>query len=76
MLSIDMASPEGFLVATMAKRFAEQKGLWPRFIDTEGWRESRIIALRDAEARAARKRNQLRGGHVAGARHLNQNAFA
>lgn len=61
LLRIDRVAGDGFVVATMAKRFAEQKGLYPRFIDTEGWADSRIIALRDAEGAAARKRMQLRG---------------
>jgi hypothetical protein len=50
-----------FIVATMSKRLAEQKGLWPRAIHVLGWAESRVIALADAERAAARKRSQLRG---------------
>lgn len=76
LLALDPCVRGDFIVATMPKRLAEQKGLWPRWVDTEGWLESRVIALADAEGRAARKRNQLRGGHIAGCRHLNQNDFA
>jgi hypothetical protein len=75
LLSLDPCVRGDFVVATMSKRLAEQKGLWPRAVDTEGWLESRIIALRDAEGRAARKRNQLRAQREAAPR-LGQNAFA
>lgn len=75
LLQFDRVSPDGFIVATMAKRFAERKGLCTRFIDTEGWAESRIIALRDAEGAAARKRNQL-AGHRDPLPRPGRNAFA
>lgn len=61
LLSIELAAGHGFIVATMSKRFAEQKGLYPRFIDPEGLTDEAITALDDASRRAARKRNLLRG---------------
>jgi len=63
LLSLDPNLSGEFIVATMAKRLAEQKNLHPRAIDTEGWLESRIVALSDAQGRAARKRNQYRNHH-------------
>lgn len=63
LLSLDPSLSGEFIVATMSKRLAEQKNLHPRAIDTEGWIESRIITLSDAQGRAARKRNQYRNHH-------------
>lgn len=63
MLQVDARSPHGFLVATMSKRFAEQKGLAPRFIARDDLSCEAIIALDDAERLAARKRTHLRGVH-------------
>ena len=62
MLSIEPCdAPYGFIVATMATSFAQQKGLWPRFIDRAGWSEERIAALACVERLAATKRLQYRG---------------
>jgi hypothetical protein len=57
----------------MSKRLAEQKNLWPRAIETEGWAESRVIALSDAQGRAARKRNLYRAHRAPNGRHVTQN---
>lgn len=75
LLSLDPNVSGEFIVATMAKRLAEQKNLHPRAIDTEGWIESRIIALSDAQGRAARKRNQYRN-HQQPLPYPGRNAFA
>lgn len=62
MLSIEERDASyGFIVATMASAFAQQKGLWPRFVDRTGWSAERIAALGAAEQRAAAKRLQYRG---------------
>ena len=53
--------PFGFIVATMSSAFAQQKGLWPRFIDRTDWSEDRIAALACVERLAATKRLQYRG---------------
>src|SRR3954469_3339046 len=42
LVSLDPAVRGEFIVPTMAKRLGEQKNLWPRAIDTEGWIESRV----------------------------------
>ena len=63
LLSIDPSVRGEFIVATISKRLAEQKNLWPRAIDTEGWIESSVIALSDAQGRAARKHNLYRNHH-------------
>jgi hypothetical protein len=55
------AAPYGFIVATMAQTFAQQKGLWPRFVDRTGWSEDRCAALVCVERLAATKRLQYRG---------------
>lgn len=54
-------APYGFIVATMASSFAQQKGLWPRFVDRTGWSEDRCAALACVERLAAEKRLQYRG---------------
>lgn len=76
MLTIDPPSTMGIMVATMSKSFAEARNLHPRTIRTEGFTETMIAAVREAETRAARKRNQYRGHRSPGSRHVNQNAFA
>ena len=53
--------PFGFIVATMSSAFAQQKGLWPRFVDRTGWSAERIAALACVERLAAEKRLQYRG---------------
>ncbi|HEX7881682.1 MAG TPA: hypothetical protein VF499_02975 [Afipia sp.] len=55
------AAPFGFIVATMAQSFAQQKGLWPRFVDREGWSADKVTALVCVERLAAEKRLQYRG---------------
>jgi hypothetical protein len=74
LLTLDPSFHGEFIVATMSKRLAEQKGLWPRAIHILGWPESRVIALVDAERAAARKRNHLRG-HI-GQLGYTRNVFA
>lgn len=62
MLSIEERDASyGFIVATMASAFAQQKGLWPRLVDRTGWSAERIAALAATEQRAAEKRLQYRG---------------
>lgn len=62
MLSIEpCAAPFGFIVATMTSAFAQQKGLWPRFVDRAGWSDDKITALACVERLAAEKRLQYRG---------------
>ena len=75
MVAIEQPSERGIMVATMSKVFAEQKNLHPRFIDLALFNEATAEVLREAIARAARKRNLYRG-HREGSRWLNQNAFA
>jgi len=61
MVTIEQPSERGILVATMSKTFAEQKNLHPRFIDPAQFNEATAEVLREANARAARKRNFYRG---------------
>ncbi|WP_375782865.1 hypothetical protein ACE10Z_23410 [Bradyrhizobium sp. Pha-3] len=62
MLSIEpCAAPFGFIVATMTSQFAQQKSLWPRFVDRAGWSDDKIAALVCVERLAAEKRLQYRG---------------
>lgn len=75
LVTIDQPSDRGILVASMSKAFAEQKGLGPRFIDPAQFNEATAEALRDANARAARKRNFYRGHREPNPSHVNQNAF-
>lgn len=63
MLIIDPASKGTFLVATMAKHFAEQKGLSPfAFLDPESgiWSAQQVEEMNAAKVLAARNRNRLR----------------
>lgn len=76
LLAIENSCRFGFLVATLSKRFAEQKGLAPRFIDDDGFSDETKIALDDASRRAARKRNLLRGHRAPMSRHQNGNIYA
>lgn len=61
MVTIEMPSERGILVASMSKAFAEQKNLHPRFIDPSIFNQATADVLREANARAARKRNFYRG---------------
>jgi hypothetical protein len=76
MVTIEQPSERGILVATISKTFAEQKNLHPRIIDPTLFNEATAEVLRDAVARAARKRNFYRGHRPTDGRHVNQNAFA
>lgn len=75
MVTIEQPSGRGILVATISKTFAEQKNLHPRFIDPAQFNEATAEVLREATARAARKRNFYRGHRGQGPR-IGQNAFA
>lgn len=55
MLIVEREAREGVIVAAMPKFVAEQKHLWPRFVDTAGWTPERIEAFHEAEALAARE---------------------
>ncbi|ODM71730.1 hypothetical protein [Bradyrhizobium elkanii] len=62
MLRIDPAATAcGFIVATMTSGFAQQKGLWPRFVDRTSWSDDKCAALACVERLAAEKRLQYRG---------------
>jgi hypothetical protein len=76
MVTIEQPAERGILVATISKTFAEQKNLHPRFIDPALFNQATAEVLRDAVARAARKRNFYRGHRTPNGRHINQNAFA
>lgn len=76
LFSIEQPSRFGFLVVTLSKRLADQKGLQVRFIDDEGFTSETRIALEDATRSAARKRNLLRGHREPMSRHQNRNIFA
>lgn len=76
MLSIEQPSRMGFLVATLSKRFAEQKDLRVCLIDDDRFTSETRIALEDATRSAARKRNLLRGHHAPMSRHQNRNIYA
>jgi hypothetical protein len=63
MLIIDPASKGTFIVASMAKHFAEQKGLSPfAFLDPESgiWSAQQVEEMNAAKVLAARNRNRLR----------------
>jgi hypothetical protein len=77
MVTIELPSDRGILVATISKTFADQKGLCAhRIIDPSLFNEATAEVLREANARAARKRNFYRGHRQPDGRHINQNAFA
>lgn len=76
MMTIEVPSERGILVATMSKSFAEAKNLHPRFIDPELFNQATREVLDRAVARAARKRNFYRGHRMPHARHDSQNLFA
>ncbi|MEN6535679.1 MAG: hypothetical protein ABFD89_18590 [Bryobacteraceae bacterium] len=76
MLIVECEAPEGVIVAAMPQCVAEQKRLWPRFVDREGWSEAKIDALNEAEAFAARKRNRLRNYRPSSLGHFGRNQFA
>jgi hypothetical protein len=73
---LNPAPARGFIVATMPKFVAEQKHLWPRWVDREGWSEAKVDALNEAEALAARKRNRLRNYRAPSLGHFGRNQFA
>lgn len=75
MLWLDQADRGRFIVATMSKGFAEQKRLYPRFIDPARFLAEEIASLREAEGLAARTRNRLRG-HRDPLPYPGRNAFA
>jgi len=75
MVSIEQPWSLCFVVATMTAGFARQKRLIPRWIDPEIFNEGERELLRDAQARAATKRNIYRGHHVPNARHITQRDF-
>jgi hypothetical protein len=60
MLVIEPGDRGRFIVATVSKTFAEQKRLYPRFIDRARFCIEEIASLEAAESLAARKRNRLR----------------
>lgn len=76
MVTIEMPSERGILVATMSKAFAEQKRLSPRFIDPTQFNQATAEVLAEAEARAARKRNSYRGYRQPTQHCMNGNVFA
>jgi hypothetical protein len=76
MVTIEMPSERGILVATMSKAFAEQKDLHPRFIDPDQFNAATAEVLREAKARAARKRNAYCGFRPPTPHHSNRNATA
>lgn len=76
MVTIEQPSERGILVVTISKTFAEQKNLHPRFIDPAQFNQATADVLRDANARAARKRNFYNGHRSPDGRNVNQNAFA
>jgi hypothetical protein len=59
----------------MSEAFARQKHLAPRYIDPEQFAESIQPLMDDAVARAARKRNILRGHRSPAGRHITQRDF-
>lgn len=77
MLSILPPSDRGILVASMSIDFARQKGLsvYGRHIDPALFNEATREVLRDAVARAARKRNFYRGHRQGHARQDTQSQF-
>jgi hypothetical protein len=75
MVSIEPPVGYCFIVASMSQGFAEQKRLAPRFIDPKQFPDSTHEALREATARAARKRNLYRGHHEPNGRHITQRDF-
>lgn len=75
MVSLDEFSERGILVASMSKAFAERKNLHPRFIDPSLFDQATADVLREANARAARKRNLYRG-HQQPLPYPGRNAFA
>jgi hypothetical protein len=76
MVTIEMPSERGILVATMSKAFAEQKRLHPRFIDPTLFNQATADVLAEANARAARKRNSYRGYRAPTPNCMNRNVFA
>lgn len=75
MVSIEEPRALCFIVATMSKRFAEMKALFPRFIDPKQFPEGAREALFDAVVHAARKRNLYRGHRAGAGRRITQNDF-
>lgn len=61
MLDLDGTDRGKFLVATVSQAFANQKRLYPRFIDRARFTPEEAAQLNDASALAARTRNRLRG---------------
>src|ERR1700732_2483373 len=57
LLIIEPCTSGDFIVATMSRAFADQKGLYPRWIDYSDWSLERIEQLQQATSLAARKRN-------------------
>lgn len=76
MLTVDEFSERGIIVASMSKAFAERKNLHGRSIDPTLFNEATVAVLREAEARAARKRNSYRGYRQPTPRCMNRNVFA
>jgi hypothetical protein len=76
MVTIEMPSSRGILVASMSKAFAQQKNLHERAIDPTLFNEATREVLADANARAARKRNFYRRYAAPTANCMNRNAFA
>lgn len=76
MVSIEMASDRGVLVASMSASFAQQKNLHPRFIDPARFNKATAEVLADAVARAARKRNFYRRHRAPTPYCMNRNVFA
>jgi hypothetical protein len=76
MVTIEQPSGWGILVASMSVNFARQKGLQARFIDPAQFNAATAEAIKDAQARAARKRNAYRGHRAPTANCMNRNVFA
>jgi hypothetical protein len=76
MVTIEQPSERGILVCSMSQSFAEHKNLHPRFIDPSLFNAATAEVLRDAQARAARKRNFYRRYRAPTPRCMNRNVFA
>lgn len=76
MVVIDQPSERGIFVASMSEAFAQQKRLYPRFIDPTLFNQATAEVLAEAVARAARKRNSYRGYRAPTPNCMNRNVFA
>jgi hypothetical protein len=60
MLIVEKSDSGIFIVATLPKSVAEQKRLYPRWIDRDAFTVAQLRNLSEAESLAARNRNRLR----------------